>query len=713
MKTRRCYIYTRVSTSMQVDGYSLDAQKDKLKKYAEFQDMVVAGEYSDEGKSGKNIEGRPQFLQMLKDIESGKDKVEFVLVFKLSRFGRNAADVLSSLQRMQDFGVNLICVEDGIDSSKDSGKLMISVLSAVAEIERENILVQTMEGRRQKAREGKWNGGFAPYGYKLVDGYLYIADDEVDVIRIIFDKYVNTTMGASAVATYLNEHGYVKKKRQNNTLDMFSAHFIKSILDNPVYCGKLAYGRRKNEKIAGTRNQYHIVKQDDYPVYDGVHEAIVSEEVWQMAQRKRQETGVKSEKIYNQEHENILSSILRCPVCGAAMYGNVNRKKKKDGTLYKDYYYYHCKHRTTVNGHKCGYRRQWKQEMVDAAVEEVIRKLVTNPKFEQAIRQKIGSRIDTEELETELEQLRKKLHQLNGAKAKLGQQMDSLDVTDKHYDRKYQDMEERLYKLYDDIDSVEEEIEEVETRIYNVRQQKISGDNIYQFLLYFDKLYDKFTDAEKKEFLNSFIERVDIYEQEQPDGRFLKHIKFRFPVYFNGKEIEEMSWDNETTVESKLGEGSCFTVVLPFEIDTNARPEEKEDFNADISGVRILLVEDNELNAEIAEFMLTENGAKVETVKNGLEAVQHFEACESGTYDVILMDVMMPVMDGLTATKTIRSLERQDAKTIPIIAMTANAFREDAERCMEAGMNAHLAKPLDDKTIKQTICEELRSSRDR
>ena len=167
------------------------------------------------------------------------------------------------------------------------------------------------------------------------------------------------------------------------------------------------------------------------------------------------------------------------------------------------------------------------------------------------------------------------------------------------------------------------------------------------------------------------------------------------------------------TVESKLGEGSCFTVILPFKIDTNARPEEKEDFNADLSGVRILLVEDNELNAEIAEFMLTENGAKVETVKNGLEAVQHFEASEPGTYDVILMDVMMPVMDGLTATKTIRSLERQDAKTIPIIAMTANAFREDAEKCMEAGMNAHLAKPLDDKTIKQTICEELRSSRDR
>ena len=124
---------------MQVDGYSLDAQRDKLRKYAAYEDMVVAGEYSDEGFSGKNIQGRQEFQRMLNDIQDCKDGVSYVLVFKLSRFGRNAADVLNSLQLMQDFGVNLICVEDGIDSSKDAGKLMISVLSAVAEIERENI----------------------------------------------------------------------------------------------------------------------------------------------------------------------------------------------------------------------------------------------------------------------------------------------------------------------------------------------------------------------------------------------------------------------------------------------------------------------------------------------------------------------------------------------------------------------------------------------
>ena len=135
---------------MQIDGYSLDAQKARMKAYADFNDYQIVGEYEDAGKSGKSIEGCAFFCRMMEDIKSGKDVVAYVLVFKLSRFGRNVADVLSTLQVMQDFGVNLICVEDGIDSSKDAGKLIISVLSAVAEIERENIHVQTMEGRTYK-----------------------------------------------------------------------------------------------------------------------------------------------------------------------------------------------------------------------------------------------------------------------------------------------------------------------------------------------------------------------------------------------------------------------------------------------------------------------------------------------------------------------------------------------------------------------------------
>lgn len=435
MKKVKCDLYTRVSTSMQVEGYSLDAQKEKLKRYAVFQNMEIVNEYSDEGKSGKSVEGRPEFQRMLNNIESGVDDVDFVLVFKLSRFGRNAADVLNSLQFMQDFGVNLICVEDGIDSSKDSGKLMISVLSAVAEIERENIFVQTMEGRKQKAREGKWNGGFAPYGYQLVNGELLIAEDEAETIRLIYDKFIHTNMGINAIAAYLNQHGYKKKKRQNNTLDMFASSFIKGVLDNPIYCGKLAFGRRKNEKVPGTRNEYRIVKQENYMLNDGIHEAIISEEDWLLAQKKRQQSAVSHEKVHSLEHEHILSGILKCPLCGSSMYGNVNRKKRKDGTLYKDYFYYACKHRRLVDGHNCSYRKQWNEDKVNDAVAEVIKKLVQNPKFEKAMREKIGSRIDTTGLQKEVEGFEKQIRQLEGAKNRLGQQMDSLDISDRFYEK--------------------------------------------------------------------------------------------------------------------------------------------------------------------------------------------------------------------------------------------------------------------------------------
>lgn len=130
-KQRKCYIYTRVSTAMQIDGYSLEAQREHLLKEAKHRDMEVVGEFSDEGKSGKDINGRPEFQRMLKLIELKTDDVDYVLVFKLSRFGRNAADALNSLQFMQDYGVNLLCVEDGIDSADASGKLIISVLAAV------------------------------------------------------------------------------------------------------------------------------------------------------------------------------------------------------------------------------------------------------------------------------------------------------------------------------------------------------------------------------------------------------------------------------------------------------------------------------------------------------------------------------------------------------------------------------------------------------
>jgi Site-specific recombinases, DNA invertase Pin homologs len=146
---------------MQVDGFSLDGQKTSLKRFADREEMEIVDIYEDAGKSGKSIEGRPAFKQMLCDIENGLD-IDYILVYKLSRFGRNAADILNSLEHVQSFGVNLICIEEGIDSSQTSGKLLISVLSAVAEIERENIIEQTMNGRKEKAVKVVGTAGMLP-----------------------------------------------------------------------------------------------------------------------------------------------------------------------------------------------------------------------------------------------------------------------------------------------------------------------------------------------------------------------------------------------------------------------------------------------------------------------------------------------------------------------------------------------------------------------
>ena len=161
------------------------------------------------------------------------------------------------------------------------------------------------------------------------------------------------------------------------------------------------------------------------------------------------------------------------------------------------------------------------------------------------------------------------------------------------------------------------------------------------------------------------------------------------------------------TFESKEGAGTTFVIRVPFQIDTDrsGRSETGEKTEVSIRGLHILLAEDNELNMEIAEFLLRNEGAVVTKAWNGQEAVEIFEKSGSGEFDVILMDIMMPVMNGYEAAKRIRSLDREDAQVIPIIAMTANAFVEDRMKAKEAGMNEHIGKPVDGKLLVKIIHE--------
>ena len=171
------------------------------------------------------------------------------------------------------------------------------------------------------------------------------------------------------------------------------------------------------------------------------------------------------------------------------------------------------------------------------------------------------------------------------------------------------------------------------------------------------------------------------------------------------KLVEKMG--GTITFESEEGAGTTFVIRVPFKIDPDVdkREEQKDVSEKSIKGRHILLAEDNELNMKIAEFMLQNEGADVTKAWNGQEAVELFRNSEQGEFDVILMDIMMPVMNGYEATKRIRSLDREDAKKIPIIAMTANAFTEDRIRAKEAGMDEHISKPVDVKLLVKVIHE--------
>lgn len=205
-----------------------------------------------------------------------------------------------------------------------------------------------------------------------------------------------------------------------------------------------------------------------------------------------------------------------------------------------------------------------------------------------------------------------------------------------------------------------------------------------------------------------FLQHIfDPFAQERSDDRSIRQGTGLGMTIVKGL-VEKMNGTIE--IESREGEGSTFIITLPFEIAEKPPLPPANDAQAgeSIAGLHLLLAEDNVLNAEIAKTLLEDAGAQVTVVTDGKQAVETLEGSEPGTFDGVLMDMMMPVMDGITATHAIRALPRSDLATIPILAMTANAFAEDAQRCLDAGMNAHLAKPLEMQKVIRAIARFCR-----
>ena len=560
-----CVLYIRVSTKLQVEkGESIDAQRFELTRYAENHDMRVLGEYVDAGFSGKNVQGRPQFRQMMDDIIKAQPskRPAYVLVFKLSRFGRNAADTWNSLQTLQDYGVELCCVKDGIDSGTSMGKAMLSIAAVFAEMERDNIRTQTMSGREEKARKGYWNGGQAPFGYRLVDKgnkfkELEVDEDEAKVVRRIFEMYAYENKGSMAIATWLNNHGIKKKPRGNARMDTFSSGTVQRMITNPVYIGKIAYGRRRTETIEGTRGETHVVRSDVYEMHDGQHDAIIDDATWAAAQALVG-TRKPNMKTHDDGHVNMLNGLLVCPVCGRKMSSKPNRGKlKKDGTRGKTTWAYYCPHTSKARGASCTFKSQYPQECVDAEVVQLVSLASRSDAFVDALRRRIDDATDIEQLKEDIERIEGEKAANDKRMRMLMTQIDSLDPADRSYERKFNDLQRRLDDLYDRDAGLSDALEEAQAKMTTAEKRMDGERRLLEELDRIPELLEGADEQTRFDLIHEAVSEVHILPDKNPrKERVVANVTFKCPVRFFWEEIPGVAEGYTPMTPDSLGQNN-------------------------------------------------------------------------------------------------------------------------------------------------------------
>ena len=551
------YIYTRVSTIIQVDGFSLDAQEEEIRAYAKMRNINIVGKYSDEGKSGKNAEHRPAFNQMMKDIRNKKDNVRYVLVFKLSRFARNTSDTAKYLQELASFGVGLLGVKDGIDTSTATGKMIANIMGAVAEMELENIHEQTLAGRQQKARSGLWNGAQAPFGYSIVDKKLVICPEEAEIVKEIFRLYTEKGQTIQYITKKLNDENVQREQRGNTQFSTFSMRTIRSILKNPVYAGKIAYGRRHTVKVEGTNNETKVVKQDDESkiiIVDGVHEAIVSQETFAKAEERLNENVAHRKTRSDSTTVYPLTGLIKCPDCGKNIFGYTApprpRKNGKEG-FYPRYISYRCISGRDRNGITCSLaNKYYSGTKLEKEVKEIVSSMVTIPEFVELVTRKIDRETDINSLRKKQSTIEGELSKYNGNLLQTEKRLAELDADDKHYEKKVESLNRILDDLYEKIDDAQDRLDEVNDEIAMVEKSTMTKQSIFEMLEGFSKFYDIMTPEDKKALLQAMISSIEIYRDKRADGHLIKTIHFTFPVTYDGESGALFVRTNEQQAET-------------------------------------------------------------------------------------------------------------------------------------------------------------------
>ena len=553
MIREKAYAYLRVSTLQQVDGNSLEGQEAEIRRYCEYQNIDIIGVYTDGGKSGKSIAGRPEFQRMLRDVEE-KREVRYIVAWKMSRFGRNACDSLNALKLLQKNNVNLITVEDHIDTSNQMGRLFFTLMSALAEMERENIREQTANGKKYNALAGNWNGGQAPYGYTLENGRLVINEEEADIVRKIYAWFMESEdAGYSTVTAKLNEAGI--KPRQKLRLDRKTMErsgtdekiylpvmedwyttSVKKILDSPVYCGKLRYGYYKIKDTADgkTKREY----SDNPTIVDGKHEAIISEELWNKVQEKRAK--VKKPKGRTDSTletvNNVFNRIAKCPQCGGNMV-SASSSYKTVGGKQRIYYQYICGYWNNHKKGKCS-KNPIKAEFLEGTVVDAILEYVKRPNIVQEIAQYMDREMDTTKLDSEIAEIESKLKDLDKAENKQYEILSNIGI--KYNNIRPEKIEENLDKINTQIEEMLAQLENKQAQVEAVKLNKMDFEMIKELLVKFNDVYWAASKELRKRLVQSLVKEVKLGYDENG-----KVIPVSMTLNFTGEQIELMKENKE------------------------------------------------------------------------------------------------------------------------------------------------------------------------
>jgi len=512
--------YIRVSTEEQAkDGYSLDNQGSVINKKCAYEGWEVKHIFHDKGISGASMDKRGGIKDLLKYIKS--NKVDYLVVYKVSRLSRKIADVVAIADHLEKVGVKLIAIEDNIDTSTPMGKYFLVLGAIFAEMERENIITQVKGGMEQKAKLGEWNGGKPPLGYDLDNKKLKVNEEEAKIVKTIFTEYLKGN-GYKAIASCLNEKGFKTKLDK-----LFSGNGVKEILKNPIYCGRVRWGYREDWGKLHEGNKRKRQYNDTPIISEGIHEAIIEKEIFDKVQSILKSNPRFHMKQFNGNH--LLSGLIRCPDCG---YGMSMQNVKSKGKVYE---YYTC---NQYQAYKSCKPNSIKKSDIEEEFLTIFEAVINEPSTLTTILESLNNTgqqgkqigLDIKRKEDEIKKLRSKESKL----------MDELLEGNDNYKATIRG---KIQEISDDIVVLENDIKKLQTIIKKNAESKLDINEIRSLLQKAGKVIPLLDKPSQQALIRKLITSIKVKDKHivEVHFSFQKGLKVDYT-----KELTEVPTDNQS-----------------------------------------------------------------------------------------------------------------------------------------------------------------------